>query len=542
MEAAAIMSATWWRGGVIYQIYPRSFKDTNGDGIGDLPGITQQLPYVASLGVDAIWISPFFPSPMRDFGYDVSGFCDVDPMFGTLSDFDELVRVAHERGLKVIIDQVYSHTSDRHPWFAESRSSRDNDKADWYVWADPKPDGSPPNNWQSVFVGSAWTWDARRGQYYLHNFLTEQPDLNLLNPRVHDALLDAARFWLDRGVDGFRVDAVSHFVHDPLLRDNPPSTKPGTRSRPFDFQEPRYTVDRPETLAFLERLRQVLNQYPDRFALGELGGPGVGGSEDGRYVAETRLQSAYSFFFLRSAAPTPQLIQQAFTEWENGHGDGWPTWVFSNHDAPRVVTRWGGDEADRRYAQLMLALLFALRGSVCLYQGEELGLPQAHVPFERLVDPEAIANWPLTLGRDGARTPLPWTTHAPHAGFGAAEPWLPVDPRHAAMAVDLQERDSHSSLQLTRQLLDIRHRFAALREGDVRVMADDPSVLMLERAAASARIWCVFNLTADAVQRPLPSGPWRPLAGNASAVDSVLSLPPYGYAWLIASSSGSVQA
>ena len=536
------MSATWWRGGVIYQIYPRSFKDTNGDGIGDLPGITQQLPYVASLGVDAIWISPFFPSPMRDFGYDVSGFCDVDPMFGTLSDFDELVRVAHERGLKVIIDQVYSHTSDRHPWFAESRSSRDNDKADWYVWADPKPDGSPPNNWQSVFVGSAWTWDARRGQYYLHNFLTEQPDLNLLNPRVHDALLDAARFWLDRGVDGFRVDAVSHFVHDPLLRDNPPSTKPGTRSRPFDFQEHRYTVDRPETLAFLERLRQVLNQYPDRFALGELGGPGVGGSEDGRYVAETRLQSAYSFFFLRSAAPTPQLIQQAFTEWENGHGEGWPTWVFSNHDAPRVVTRWGGDEADGRYAQLMLALLFALRGSVCLYQGEELGLPQAHVPFERLVDPEAIANWPLTLGRDGARTPLPWTTHAPHAGFGAAEPWLPVDARHAAMAVDLQERDSHSSLQLTRQLLDIRHRFAALREGDVRVMADDPSVLMLERAAASERIWCVFNLTADAVQRPLPSGPWRPLAGNASAVDSVLSLPPYGYAWLIASSSGSVQA
>jgi alpha-glucosidase len=526
------MTDAWWYGGVIYQVYPRSFQDTNGDGIGDLPGITQQLPYIASLGVDAIWISPFFPSPMRDFGYDVSGFCDVDPMFGTLTDFDDLVSAAHALGLKVVIDQVYSHTSDQHPWFIESRSSRDNDKSDWYVWADPKPDGSPPNNWQSVFVGSAWTWDARRGQYYLHNFLTEQPDLNLLNPRVHDALLECARFWLDRGVDGFRVDAVSHFVHDPLLRDNPPSQKAGPRSRPFDFQEHRYTVDRPETLAFLERLRSVLNGYPDRFALGELGGPGVTGSEDGRYVSAARLHSAYSFFFLRSAAPTPQLIQQAFSEWEAGHGDGWPTWVFSNHDAPRVVTRWGGDEADERYAQLLLALLFALRGSVCLYQGEELGLPQAHVPFDRLVDPEAIANWPLTLGRDGARTPMPWLAAAPQAGFGTAEPWLPVDPRHVAMSVDQQEAARDSTLQITRQLLAIRRQVPALRQGRLRIVADDPCVLVLERHSASERVVCVFNLSPERRQSRLPAGDWQALAGNARLEATSLSLPPYGYAWL----------
>ena len=264
----------------------------------------------------------------------------------------------------------------------------------------------------------------------------------------------------------------------------------------------------------------------------ELGGPGVTGSEDGRYVSAARLHSAYSFFFLRSAAPTPQLIQQAFSEWEAGHGDGWPTWVFSNHDAPRVVTRWGGDEADERYAQLLLALLFALRGSVCLYQGEELGLPQAHVPFDRLVDPEAIANWPLTLGRDGARTPMPWLAAAPQAGFGTAEPWLPVDPRHVAMSVDQQEAARDSTLQITRQLLAIRRQVPALRQGRLRIVADDPCVLVLERHSASERVVCVFNLSPERRQSRLPAGDWQALAGNARLEATSLSLPPYGYAWL----------
>jgi alpha-glucosidase len=530
---------TWWKGAVVYQIYPRSFADSNGDGIGDLPGITARLSYVASLGVDAIWISPFFPSPMRDFGYDVADFCGVDPMFGTLADFDALVTRAHDLGLKVVIDQVYSHTSDLHPWFSESRASRDNPKADWYVWADPKPDGSPPNNWQSVFIGSAWTWDARRGQYYLHNFLTEQPDLNLLNPEVHTALLDSAAFWLDRGVDGFRVDAVSHFVHDPLLRDNPPKREPGLRTRPADFQELTYTIDRPETLAFLEKLRALLDRYTARYSLGELGGPGVGGSEDGRYVADHRLHTAYSFFFLRSPAPTPALIRQAVSDWQAGHGDSWPTWVYSNHDAPRVASRWGGPSPDPRYVAQLLALLLSLRGSVCLYQGEELGLPQSDVPFERLVDPEAIANWPLTLGRDGARTPIPWESAALHAGFSTAEPWLPVDARHYPLAVDRQADDPLSMLNTARSLLETRHRTPALLSGDQRfidsALAD---VLMIERGEGAERVLCVYVLGGTARAVPLPAGSWSSIMGADIDPSGQLPLPAHGYAWLRCVSAG----
>jgi alpha-glucosidase len=526
------MSTPWWKGAVTYQIYPRSFADSNRDGIGDLPGITAKLEYVASLGVDAVWISPFFPSPMKDFGYDVADFCGVDPMFGTLADFDRLLLQAHRLGLKVIIDQVYSHTSDQHPWFIESRNSRDNPKSDWYVWADAKPDGSPPNNWQSVFIGSAWTWDARRGQYYLHNFLTEQPDLNLLNPEVHAALLEAGRFWLDRGVDGFRIDAVSHFVHDPQLRDNPAQLRPGPRSRPFDFQDHVYTVDRPETLQFLEKLRALLESYDARYSLGELGGPGVLGTEEGRYISERRLHSAYSFFFLRSSPPSPALIRQAFEEWQSGHGDGWPTWVFSNHDAPRVATRWGGESPPKAYVEQMAALLLSMQGSVCLYQGEELGLPQAHVPFDRLMDPEALANWPLTLGRDGARTPMPWLAAADNAGFGTGEPWLPIDPRHTQLAVDRQETDPSSLLQLTRQLLQLRRASAALWSGAQSFIDADERVLIIERQAGPERVLCIFALSGEQTAIPLPVGDWRRIAGNASIDAGHLQLPPHGYAWL----------
>ena len=267
MQSAVAASTAWWRGAAIYQIYPRSFSDSNGDGIGDLPGITEKLDYVRDLGVDGIWLSPFFTSPMRDFGYDVADYCGVDPVFGTLRDFDALVERAHSLGLKVIIDQVYSHSSDQHPWFQQSRSSRDNSKADWYVWADAKPDGSPPNNWQSVFGGPSWTWDARRGQYYLHNFLPEQPDLNVHNRAVQDALLDVARFWLDRGIDGFRIDAINFAMHDPQLRDNPPAPNGGKRTRPFDFQQHLYNQSHSDIAKFLERLRAVTNEYGDRFTL-----------------------------------------------------------------------------------------------------------------------------------------------------------------------------------------------------------------------------------------------------------------------------------
>ncbi|MEL7480819.1 MAG: alpha-amylase family glycosyl hydrolase, partial [Pseudomonadota bacterium] len=287
-------STVWWRGSVIYQIYPRSFVDSNGDGVGDLQGIISRLDYIASLGVDAIWISPVFKSPMRDFGYDVSDYRDIDPIFGTLQDFDQLVAKAHALGLKVIIDQVYSHTSDQHAWFTESRQNRDNPKSDWYVWADPKPDGSPPNNWQAVFAGPSWTWDSRRSQYYFHNFLSSQPDLNLHNPEVQEAILDVATYWMDRGVDGVRLDAINFAMHDPQLRDNPPAPFVGERpQRTFDLQRHVHNQSHPDIVLFLERLRGVFDRYGDRFSLAEIGGLDAFQEMLAFTSGGTRLNSAY---------------------------------------------------------------------------------------------------------------------------------------------------------------------------------------------------------------------------------------------------------
>jgi len=461
----------------------------------------------------------------------VADFCAVDPMFGNLETFDALVARAHALGLRVIIDQVYSHTSDQHPWFTDSRSARDAPRADWYVWADARPDGSPPNNWQSIFVGSAWTWDATRGQYYMHNFLREQPDLNLLNPAVQDALLEVARFWLERGVDGFRVDAVSHFTHDPLLRDNPPRSG-GPRTRPVDFQQLIYNSDRAETLGFLERLRQVLDRYPERMALGEIGGPDCSQRSLAPYLAPGRLHTAYSFRFLLADAPTPALVRAAVAEWESLHGGGWPTWVFSNHDAPRAPSRWGGEAASPQYAILLNALLLSLPGSVCLYQGEELGLPQAHVPFERLRDPEAIANWPRTLGRDGARTPMPWVGKGRHGGFSPAEPWLPMEPRHLPLAVDLQLGVPGSTLESTRRLLALRRRHRALVDGELRFRDAPEPVLVFERGGDAGRVLCLFNLGGAAASFDAGATRWRALGGAFAAgreLSGTISLPAHGY-------------
>ncbi|MFN5902539.1 MAG: alpha-amylase family glycosyl hydrolase, partial [Novosphingobium sp.] len=318
----------WWRGAAIYQIYPRSFRDSNGDGIGDLPGITERLDYVAGLGVDAIWISPFFTSPMADFGYDVADYCGVDPIFGTLADFDALVARAHGLGLRVTIDQVYSHTSDQHAWFVESRASRDNPKADWFVWADPKADGSPPTNWQSVFGGPAWTWDARRGQYYLHNFLSSQPQLNCHNRAVQDALLDVARFWLDRGVDGFRLDALNFAMHDPQLRDNPPAGPDGKpRTRPFDFQQRLYNQSHADIPAFIERIRALTDSYDGVFTVAEVGGKDADREMKLFTCGEARLNSAYGFDFLYADHLTPAVVAGALDQWPDLPGTGWPSWA-----------------------------------------------------------------------------------------------------------------------------------------------------------------------------------------------------------------------
>jgi alpha-glucosidase len=486
-------AAEWWRGAAIYQIYPRSFLDSDGNGIGDLRGISAKLDYVASLGVDGIWLSPFFTSPMRDFGYDVADYCDVDPIFGTLAEFDALVERAHALNLKVIIDQVYSHSSDQHPWFRESRSSRTNAKADWYVWADAKPDGSPPNNWQSVFGGPAWQWDARRGQYYLHNFLAEQPDLNVHNPAVQDALLDVARFWLDRGVDGFRIDAINFAMHDPELRDNPPAPADGKRTRPFDYQQHIYNQSHPDIVTFLERLRQVTDGYGDRFTLAEVGGERPLSEMRAFTQGEHRLNSAYGFDFLYADRLTPGLVARVAEDWPEDAG--WPSWAFENHDAPRAISRWIEEPHHETFARTKMLLLSCLRGTIILYQGEELGLPQVDVPFDRLQDPEAIANWPETLSRDGARTPMAWSSTAANLGFSTGQPWLPAGKGHQPLAVDCQEGDSGSMLAFTRECLRLRRGCAALRHGSMRIIEAGEQMLVFERAAAGNRLRCSFNLS-----------------------------------------------
>jgi len=525
MTAADPQAAAWWRGAVIYHIYPRSFADSNGDGIGDLPGITAHLEYVASLGVDAIWLSPFFTSPMKDFGYDISNYCDVDPIFGTLADFDRLLAKAHELGLRVVIDQVLSHTSDQHPWFKESRTSRDNPRSDWYVWADARADGTPPNNWQSQFGGSAWTWDARRRQYFMHNFLPEQPDLNVHSPAVQDALFKCMRFWLDRGVDGFRLDAINHAMHDRQLRDNPP-VPPGGRPprRSSDFQQALHNRSQPEMIPFLERIRALTDEYGGRFTVAEIGGEGAESDMPVYTQGSQRLQTAYGFNFLYADSLSPALVRRAMDAWPDTPGTGWPSWAFSNHDAPRAVSRWAAPEERAACARFAMLLLLTLRGNVFLYQGEELGLPQAQIAFEDLRDPEAFANWPLTLGRDGARTPMPWLATAPQAGFTTGRPWLPLGAGHAELAVEAQQHDAHSTLNLTRHLLAFRRRHAALRTGSLRFLDAPEPLLAFERRMGGVRLLCLFNFGTAA--QPVPaelSRSWRVLEQVGGA--SLKSLP-----------------
>jgi len=517
----------WWRGAVIYQIYPRSFADANGDGIGDLSGITAHLDYVASLGVDAIWISPFFTSPMKDFGYDVADYRAVDPIFGTLDDFDALIARAHHLGLKVLIDQVYAHTSDQHAWFAESRASRSNARADWYVWADPKADGTPPNNWQSVFGGPAWTWDARRGQYFMHNFLSSQPQLNVHAPAVQDALLDVARFWLDRGVDGFRIDAINFAMFDAALTDNPaapPSNR--RRSRSSDFQIAKHNMSHPDIPLFLERLRALIDSYPDRFTVAEVGGDHAEREMKAFTQGDARLNSAYGFNFLYANQLTPALVRETIDEWPEAPGMGWPSWAFENHDAPRAVSRWTTSEHAEAFVRLKMLLLMCLRGNVFVYYGEELGLGQVEIAFEDLVDPEAIANWPLTLSRDGARTPMPWVRDEAGVGFTTGRPWLTVGAENRSRAVDVQSADPASMLSLTRRLIALRRSNEALRWGRVAVLDASDDLLVLERSSSEQVLICAFNF-GSAARAWAPSQPDRWRVVDAVNGSGPWTLPPF---------------
>ncbi|MGB8817754.1 MAG: alpha-glucosidase family protein [Rhizobiaceae bacterium] len=501
-------NAEWWRGATLYQIYPRSFQDTNADGIGDLSGIRQRLDEVKSLGVDGIWVSPFFTSPMKDFGYDVSGYKDVDPMFGTLEDFDALVTDAHARGIKVVIDLVLSHTADVHPWFKQSRSSRDNDKADWFVWAEPKDDGTPPNNWLSVFGGSSWEWDSRRRQYYLHNFLTSQPDLNFHCADVQDAMLDVARFWLERGVDGFRLDTVNYYFHDRHLRSNPPASASGANTvpavNPYGRQKHDFDKTQPENIDFLRRFRSLLNEY-DAFAVGEVGDEERSVQTMADYTSgPDMLQMCYSFELLGPQF-NPEHIRNTVDSFFKVATDGWPCWAFSNHDVERHVTRWAGAQSQGDTAKFCIALIGALRGSLCLYQGEELGLTEASLTYEQLQDPYGIRFWPDFKGRDGCRTPYPWDGNQPNGGFTEGVPWLPVSNEHLAHGYVQQMDDAGSVMSAYRNVLAARKAAPVLLSGEQEFIECTDQILSFERSNDNEKRYCVYNFSHVDVTVEVPS-------------------------------------
>lgn len=529
----------WWRGAVIYQVYPRSFCDSNGDGVGDIRGIINKLDYVQDLGVDAIWISPFFKSPMKDFGYDISDYRDVDPLFGCLDDFDDLILEARKRGLKIMIDQVLSHTSDQHHWFEESRRSRDNPKADWYVWADAKDDGSVPNNWISIFGGSAWQWDETREQYYLHNFLTSQPDLNFHCDDLRAQILDEIEFWLKRGVDGFRLDAINFCYHDKHLRDNPFKPHDERTGRGFSPDNPYatqyhlYDNTQDENLAFLESIRQLMNRYPGAITLGEIN------SEDSlKTVSEytrsnTRLNMGYNFELLADEFSS-EHIRKTVESLESVIGSGWPCWAIGNHDVERVVSRWGNGEHNEQFAKMTLSLAASLRGTLCVYQGEELGLPQAQIEKHQLKDPFGIQFWPDFKGRDGCRTPIAWNSQTPFAGFSCSSSWLPVAPEHIELNVEQQSKKPTSVLNYYRSFLSWRREQPALLGGSVKFLDAPTGLLILEREINKQKIVACFNLTNDTqiwrTEKHLK--PIERFLQKVSLANSAMEFGPYGFAYL----------
>jgi len=482
----------WWQRGIVYQVYPRSFQDSDGDGVGDLPGIASRLDYLRWLGVDAVWISPIYPSPMADFGYDVADYCGIHPMFGTLADFDHMVAEAHARGLKVILDFVPNHTSDQHPWFLESRSSRDNPKRDWYLWRDPAPDGGPPNNWLSNFGGPGWTLDETTGQYYYHAFLSRQPDLNWRNPEVVDAMLDAMRFWLDRGVDGFRVDVIWHLIKDAGFRDNPPNPEWTPDQRLFDSVLPTHTADQPEVHAVIARMRALVDEYEDRVLIGEI------------YLPVERLVHYYGENL--SGAHLPFNFQLILAEWDARHiarlieeyeaelpEGGWPNWVLGNHDQHRIASRVGPEQA-----RVAAMLLLTLRGTPTLYYGDEIGMHDVEIPPDRVRDPYELRVPGRGLGRDPERTPMQWNT-GPNAGFTTGEPWLPVAEDWRVINVEVERDAPRSTLTLYRRLIELRRGQPALEVGRFAPVVADGSVLAYERKArhGESDFLVVLNLGAD---------------------------------------------
>lgn len=486
---------SWWQHAVIYQIYPRSFYDGNNDGVGDLKGILQKLEYVRDLGVDAVWISPFYPSPMRDFGYDIVDFCAVDPLFGTLDDFWAVLDKAHRLNLRVLIDQVWCHTSDQHPWFLDSVADRHGDKADWFVWVDADADGQPPNNWLATFGGSAWQWHPERGQFYLHHFLREQPALNWYNPAVREAMLGIGRFWLDLGVDGFRFDVINFLMHDPQLRDNPPRPDGhplpagGSRRNPFFHWINQYNIDQPQSYEMLATIRALLDEYPDKTSLAEISVAEDALAQAGNAIGPQRLHMAYNSALMTeeplTAAHLNDVIEKALPLIANSG----LCWTAGTHDFPRIASRWHAqvkdhDAFDQEVFNFLIAvLILSLPGPCCLYQGDELGLPEAELEFKDLRDPYGIDNYPDLKGRDGCRTPFPWHADRKHLGFSEADdPWLPPFAEHRQLAANRQHPNPNALLNKYRRLIAWRkHQLALSASVSIELLHVHPAIFSFVR-------------------------------------------------------------
>ena len=505
-------SVPWWERGVVYQIYPRSFQDSDGDGVGDLGGIEQRLDYLVELGVDAVWLSPIFPSPMADFGYDVADYTGIDPLFGTLEDFDRLLSAAHERGLKLMLDFVPNHSSDQHPWFKESRSSRDSPKRDWYIWRDPARDGGPPNNWISDFGGSSWEWDEATGQYFLHAFLKEQPDLNWRNPELRAAMLDVLRFWFDRGVDGFRIDVLWHCIKAKGLPDNPvnPDFRPEMGEKLKVLQT--HSTHQPEVHDLAAEFRALADQYGDRLLVGEIVLP----LEDlMSYYGRDRPGVHLPFNFQLVEAPwDATILRQIIANYEAAlPPGGWPNWVIASHDYPRIAAKLG--EAQARVAAM---LLLTLRGTPTLYQGDELGIGRVDIPHALVRDPKELREPGISLGRDPSRTPMAWD-NSPNAGFSSNEPWLPLHRDWRTRNAASQGQDPDSMLSLYRELLKLRRDEPGLSIGSILLAKGSEHVLAYERQYEDSRLEILLNLSGT--ERRIPDE-----IGHGTLLLSTLGSPP----------------
>jgi alpha-glucosidase len=478
----------WWQTGIIYQIYPRSFQDSNGDGVGDLPGIMSRLDYLKWLGVKAVWISPIYPSPMADFGYDISDYCGIHPLFGTMQDFDDLLEAIHRRDMKLILDLVPNHTSHQHPWFVESRSSRDNAKRNWYIWKDPLPDGAPPNNWLSVFGGSGWEWDEKTQQYYYHAFLKEQPDLNWRNPEVQQAMLDVMRFWYKKGVDGFRVDVMWHMIKDDLLRDNPLNPDYQEHMATYEQLVPTFSTDQPEVHNIVRMMRQLSDQFDERVLIGEIYLPVqqliiyYGSDNDGAHLPFN--------FQLLNLPWDPVKIGAMIDEYEGALPSGaWPNWVLGNHDRPRIATRVGLPQA-----KIAAMLLLTLRGTPTIYYGDEIGMKDVRIPKDEIQDPQGLNMPELNLSRDPQRTPMQWDD-TENAGFTSGKPWLRLDDDFRQVNVKKQKEDPDSMLSLHHNLIALRHAEPALHHGDYIPVHSNTQVISFIRQHKDTRFLIVLNFS-----------------------------------------------